>query len=182
MPENETLTSDPRTASRWRSLRERLDRGDLPIDLFPEIQREFHNCLRAVYRQWRARGVDPVRLFAAAVADREALLRLVQEARRHDYAQLLRDVAASERDADLGRVVRCWLDLAWDYARTQLQVDRHGGGRHGDFSERAGQMLDHLARGLVENPSRIPRRPSRAKPPVLDELLGLDLLQEVSAR
>jgi hypothetical protein len=182
MPENETPISDPRTASRWRPLRERLDRGDLPIDLFPEIQREFYNCLRAVYRQWRACGVDPARLFAATVADREALHRLVHEARRHDYAQLLRDVVASERNADLGRVIRCWLDLAWDYARTQLQVDRHGEGRHGDFSGRVGRMLDHLACGLVEDPSRIPRRPSRAKPPILDELLGLDLLQEVSAR
>lgn len=175
MPEHELLNPDLQTASRWRSLKERLDQGDVLLDLFPEIEKEFYRCLRAVFKQWRDCGADPAQLFAAAVNDRVALARLVQQARRHDYARLLLDVAATERDADLGRVVRSWLDLAWDSARTQLQVDRHGEGRRGAFPERTSRMLDRLSSRITADPSRIPRCPAGSKPLDVDGFLAIPL-------
>lgn len=175
MPENETLIPDAKTASRWRPLRERLDRGEELIDLFPEIEREFYGCVQAIFRQWRGYGVDPAEFFAAATNDREALHSLVQKVRHHDYARLLVDVVAAERGADLDRVIRCWIDAAWESARAQTQVDRHEASRRGDFAGRVDRMLGRLSRQIAKDPSQSPRRPPRDKPLDIDDILGLDL-------
>jgi hypothetical protein len=147
------------------------------IDLFPEIEREFYGCVQAVLKQWRSCGVAPAELFAAAVNDHEALPRLVQKVRHHEYARLLIDVVAAERGADLDRVIRCWISAAWESARAQIQVDRHEASRQDDFEGRVERMLDRLTRQVAEDPSQSPRRPPRDKPLDLDDLLDLDLLR-----
>jgi hypothetical protein len=78
MPENETLNPDKRTASRWRPLKDRLDHGESPNDIFPDLENEFDASLQKVWKQWRGRGVDPAALFDAAVNNPEVLHDLVR--------------------------------------------------------------------------------------------------------
>ena len=176
MPENETLNPDSRSANRWRPLRNRLDQGQLPSDLFPDIEDGLYASLRRVYKQWRDRGVDPAALFNAAVNDHAALHDLVRRSEFDSYVQLLEDVVASEPGSNLEELRRGWLDAVWNQVRDQLQLDRHEASRSASFADPVNQMLDRLHRLLTRNPSRIPSRPHRNKPMDIDNILSRALL------
>lgn len=51
MPENETLHPDTKNASRWCPLKERLERGEAPDSIFPDLQKQFYLALVNVYKQ-----------------------------------------------------------------------------------------------------------------------------------
>ena len=80
----------------FRSLQTRF----LPTRLGEEpIQDQFYAHLQSVWRQWKARGVDPAKLFNAALNDPKAFQELLKQTGFDRNAQLLRDVAAGPQDA-----------------------------------------------------------------------------------
>lgn len=177
MPENETLVYDTRSASRWRPVAERIDGGQAPADLFPEIEKQFYTSLQKVWRQWRERGVDAAQLFDAALNDPNTLRDLIKKLSFDRNAQLVRDVAADGQDADLEHLIGDFLNAAWGDVETQLGLDRHYETQSLEFIGQIQRMLSRIVRCLSNNPSRIPNRPSRNEPPPdLDTQLGESLL------
>jgi hypothetical protein len=172
MPENETLSPDARTASRWQPLRDRVAGGESPDQIFPDLQEQFYRSLRRVFKQWKARGVDPKQLLEAAVTGPAALNDLVARARNDEFARLLQDAIAGEKNPNLEVVVRSFLDSVWEQVRGQLQVDCREDGVSDTFLSRVGQMLERLVMGLLKDPSRVPRRPpNKESPPDIDDIL-----------
>jgi hypothetical protein len=177
MPENETLVYDTRSASRWNPVRERMDGGQAPADLFPEIQHQFYAALQKVWRQWRERGVDAAQLFDAALIDRSALRGLIKKLSFDRNAQLVRDIAAGRQDADMEYLIGDFVNAAWEDVETRLGLDRRYESQSLEFTGQVQRMLSRIARCLINNPSRIPNRPSRNEPPPdLDTQLGESLL------
>ena len=177
MPENETLVGDTGGASRWRPVSERMDGGQAPADLFPEIQNQFYTSLQKVWRQWREGGIDPAQLFDAALNDPQALRDLIKKLSFDRNAQLVRDVAAGSQDADMEQLIGDFLNAAWGDVETQLGLDRRYEAQSLEFIGQVQRMLSRITRCLINNPSRIPNRPSRNEPPPdLDTQLGESLL------
>jgi hypothetical protein len=177
MPENETLFPDARTASRWQPLWERIERGESPHEIFPEIRKQFYLALRSAFRRWVKRCVKPSQLFEAAQNGNLPVLHDLVNQAGNDYARLLRDAISGETKPDLEAVIGFFLNSAWDNARDQLQIDRCEDGVRDAFLKLADQMLEQLTRGLLKNPSRIPRLPpNRKPPPKIDDMLGESLL------
>ena len=177
MPENETLLYDARSASRWRPFGERIDNGEAPSDLFPDIQDNFYSVFQKVWRQWKAARLDPRQLFDAALNDPMTLRDLIRQSSNDRNAQLLRDVAADLQDADMECLIRGFLNAAWEDVEGQLQINRREEGRSSKFDGQIEQMLNRIVTGLLNNLSRFPNRPSRNEPPPdLDTLLGEPLV------
>jgi hypothetical protein len=169
--ENETLTVDGRTASRWRPLRERLASGEPPTDCFPEVEREFYRALKKACRQWVSRGVSLEGLLTAAAGSPEELEALVRRTRNQDHARHLLDVVRSQTFLSLEPLVSAWLSAVWDSVRDLLQLDLNGRGPGALFEGRIKAMLNRLARLIARTPSRIPKLPPRPKDPP-DDLDG----------
>lgn len=177
MPENETLLYDARSANRWRPVGERLDNGQAPTDLFPEIQNHFYTAMQKAWRQWRDRGVDPCKLFNAALTDPKLLRELIKKLAFDKNAQLLRDVAADVKDADMEQIIDAFVNAAWGDVENQLGLDRRYEALSQEFVGQVHRMLSRIVRSLTNNPSRFPNRPSRKNaPPDLDAQLGESLL------
>lgn len=177
MPENETLVHDTRSASRWRPIRERMDRGQTPTELFPEIQDQFYAYGQKVWKQWKERGVDAAQLFDAARNDPQALRNLIKQASFDRNAQLLGDVAADIQDADMERLIRRFVDAVWEEVECLLQLNRREEAQSLEFIRQSQRMLNRIVSSLLNNPSRFPNRPSRNEPlPDLDTQLGESLL------
>ena len=177
MPENETLLYDARSASRWRPVGERMDGGQAPVELFPIIQDNFYTSCQKVWKQWKALGIDPGQLFAAALNDPKAMRDLIKQASNDRNAQLLRDVAAELQDADMEGLICGFLNAAWDDVEGQLQINRRENARSMEFICQVQRMLNRIVSGLTSNPSRFPNRPSLNEPPLdLDTQLGESLL------
>lgn len=177
MPENETLVYDPRSASRWRPVGERIDGGQAPVDLFPDIQSQFYRSLQKVWRQWRERGVDAKQLFDAALNEPKALQDLIKKLSYDPNARLLQDVATGSQEENMEQLIRDFLNAAWGDVETQLGLDRHYEAQSLEFMGQVQRMLSRIARCLSNDPSRIPNRPSRNEPPPdLDTQLGESLL------
>jgi hypothetical protein len=177
MPENETLFPDVRTASRWQPLRDRIANGESPDQIFLDIQKQLYLALRSAFARWMKRGIDPKKLFEAALDDdRSVLCDLVNRVWNDEYARLLQDATSGEESLNLEAVLRLFLNSVWDCVRDHLQIDCREGGVPDAFPKRVDQMLDRLIRGLLENPSRVPRRPRQNKPPPdIDDTLGESL-------
>jgi hypothetical protein len=177
MPENETLICDSRNASRWRPIAERLECGQPPSELFAEIQDQFYSALRKVWKQWRARGVDAGQLFDAALTDEQLLNDLIKQTWNDPNARLLREVAGELQDANMERLIRGFVDAAWENVEIQLQLDQREEARSLEFIRHVQRMLSRIVGDLLSNPSRFPNRPSRNEPPPdLDTRLREDLL------
>jgi hypothetical protein len=176
MPENETLTPNTPNASRWQPLRDRLAGGESPDAIFPDLQDQFYRALKHVFEQWKDRGVDPQQLFEAAL-NKPAMLRdLVSRMRNDEFAKLLQDGIAGESNQNLEGVIRSFLYGVWEDVRGLLQLDCREDGVPVTFFNSVDQMLERLIRSLLKDPSRIPRRPSKNKPPLdIDDLLGESL-------
>lgn len=172
MPENEVLFPDARCANRWHPLRERFGRESAD-EIFPDFQEQFYLALRRIFARWKARGIDPKQLFEAALHGSVQLRDLVNRIRNDQYARLLQDSIAGEQNPNLEVVLRSFLRSVWDNVRDQLQIDCLEGGVPDTFLSRVDQMLERLTRGLLKDPSRIPRRPPKNKPPPdIDDTLG----------
>lgn len=178
MPENETLMGDRRSASRWRLVRERLDQGATPLELFPEIEKLFYRSLQKVWECWRTRDVDPARLFNAALDDPSALRVLIKQLSFDPNARLLRDVSIASQCAGIEQLICKYLSAAWGGVETQIGLHCHGESQSVEFTQKVQRMLNRIAQRLIENPSRIPNRPQRdERPPDLDTQLSESLLQ-----
>jgi hypothetical protein len=179
MPENETLFPDARTASRWQPLRERIERGESPEQIFLDYQDQFYRMLKSVFKQWKDQGVEPEQLFEAALdGDPTVLTDFVNRTGNNEFARLLQDAISGKTDLDRAAVIRLFLNSACDYARDYVRVDCHEDGVTDAFLKGVNKMLDRLICGLRKNPSRVPNRPPQNKPPrdindALDELLPL---------
>lgn len=177
MPENETLTDDPRKARRFRPLADRLERGESPPEVFVDIQKNFYKMIGNISKQWKKCGVQPEQLFEAAVRDREKFGQLLRQTRNDSTARVLKDAAAGESSANRQTVIRNFIDLAWERVRAQLRVDCLPVDKREDILQRARPMLDRLAADLERDPSRMPRCPRRVGPsPNIDDILGESLL------
>jgi len=178
MPENESLIYDAKTASRWQPLSDRMDGGQMPNDMFGDIQDSFYLLCGKVWRRWKRFGVDPSQLFDAALNDpKNALPDLIKRVSYDGSAQLLRDVAAELPEADMEELMRRFFNAAWEDAEGQLQLNRRDEARSPEFIEQVNEMLNRIVTSLLNNPSRFPNRPSRNEPPPdLDLMLGQNLL------
>ncbi len=177
MPENETLIYDARSATRWRPVAERMDGGQSPVELFPEIQDQFYTALQKVWKQWKERGVDPDELFQAALTNPEALRDFIKRMSFDLNARLLRDVAAGIEDSNMEVLIREFLQAAWDVVDGQLLLGIRDEDQSLEFNAQISRMLNRITKRLVDNPSRFPNRPSRNEsPPDLDTQLGQSLL------
>ncbi len=177
MPENETLLHDPRSASRWSPISARMDSGRSPTDLFPAIEHNFYASLQKAWKQWRKRGIDPGRLFNAAVNDPKTLQSLIKQSSHDRNAQLLRDVAAELREPDMKGLIRGFLNAAWEEVESRLQINRRDNARPLEFISEVHRMLKHITRSLLKDQSRFPKRPpGNEPPPDLDTQLGESLL------
>jgi len=112
MPGNESLIYDAKTASRWQPLSERMDGGQMPDDMFGDIQDSFYLLCGKVWRRWKRFGVDPSQLFDAALNDpKNALPDLIKRVSYDGSAQLLRDVAAELPEADMEELYEALVSL-----------------------------------------------------------------------
>lgn len=179
MAENETLTIDGATASRWRPVRQRLWAGTPASDCFADIEREFYRGLRSACSIWVRRGVTLEGLLTAALdrsADLEALFILTGH---QPYAGVLLEVARSQPFLSLEGLVLAWLGAVWDSIRDQLCLDLAAGSPTAAFAASLRAMLCRLARLIAANPNRVPPRPPRRPSDErddLDDLLNRDLL------
>jgi hypothetical protein len=177
MPENETPSSDGRSANRLRPICERMNRGESPVTQFPNIQDELYTRLQRAWRQWKACSVDPCELFAAATGNQERFDTLIRRTNNNAFAQLLRDVARSLDAPTISELVRAFLSAVWDIARDEMQIDCRDDGQSPEFVEQVDAMLERMARLLLGNLSNFPPRPRRTGPPKdLDSQLGDNLL------
>ena len=179
MAENETLTVDGRTASRWTPLRERISSGQSPSDCFADVEREFYLGLRRACRLMAKRGVPLELLLTTAYESPADLEELVRHTRYQDHASLLLDVVRSQAFLSLEQLVAAWLSAVWDSIRDLLQLDLNGHAHDSSFDAKIRAMLERLARLIARKPSRIPNRPRRSgdKPPEdLDDTLGRSIL------
>src|SRR5207248_3543659 len=115
--ENETLTVDGRTASRWEPLRERISSGQSPSDCFADVEREFYFGLRRACRLMARRGVTLECLLTTALENPDALEALVRQTRCQDHASLLLDVVRCQVFLSLEQLVAAWLSAVWDSIR-----------------------------------------------------------------
>lgn len=177
MPENETLTRDSKTASRWQPICYRLDAGLSPAQVFPDIQDQFYACLGRVLRHWRESGVDLGQLIVAALNDPVSMAQLIRQTRFDDYARVLRDVALGLEVATTEGLIRAFLNAVWESVRDYLQLDFREDAQSFEFTDLVNGMLDRMANSLLLDPSRSPRRPPSKEPrPDLDTQLGENLL------
>jgi hypothetical protein len=176
MPENETLLYDARSASRWRPISEKLDNGLSTNDAFPTIQDNFYGQLLSVWSRWRHRDVDAADLFKAALEDPNRLRDLIRQTNFDPNAQMLRDVARSLENPEMERLIRAFLDAAWESAQAQLRLDCREDSPSPEFMDQIQGMLDRIRRCLLKNLSRFPSRIRREPPPDMGTRLGEKLL------
>lgn len=179
MAENETLTIDGTTASRWRPVRQRLAAGTPASACFSEVERQFYRGLRSACDLWIRRGVTLERLLTAALAQSADLEALVRQTRHQPYACVLLDVARAEQFCSLEGLVFAWLEAIWDSIRDQLCLDLAAGSPTASFQASVRAMLCRLARLIAANPTRVPSRPRRRPTDDgddLDDLLNRPLL------
>lgn len=179
MAENETLTVDSRTASRWEPLRERISSGHSPSGCFADVEREFYTGLRRACHVMAKRGVTLECLLTTALENPDALEALVRQTCNQDHASHLLDVIRCQAFLSLEQLVAAWLSAVWDSIRDLLQLDLNGHAHDSSFDARIRAMVDRLARLIARNPSRIPNRPRRSddRPPDdLDDTLGRSIL------
>ncbi len=179
MAENETLTVDGRTASRWRPLREQISSGRSPSECFSEVERQFYLALRSASGLWVKRGVSQELLLVTAFERPQDLEALVRQVCYQDHASLLLDVVRSQALISLEQLVAAWLGAVWDTVRDLLQLDLCGHTADAGFDARVRAMLQRLARLTARNPARIPNRPRRSidqPPDDLDDTLGRSIL------
>jgi hypothetical protein len=177
--ENETLSVDGRTASRWEPVRRRIASGESPSGCFADIEEQFYLGLRRARRVMADRGVPLQCLLTTAINSPGDLENLVRQTRCQDYATLLLDVVRCQRFLSLEPLVAAWLSAVWESIRDLLQLDLSGHAPDDAFDARVGAMLNRLARLIARNPSRIPRRPPRPndQPPAnLDDALERSML------
>jgi hypothetical protein len=177
--ENETLTIDDRTASRWEPLRERISSGHSPSSCFADIEREFYQGLRRACRFMRRRGVTLECLLTTAFQNPDALEDLVRQTRCQEYAGLLLNVVRCQVFLSLEQLVAAWLSAVWDSIRDLLWLDLSGHAHDSSFDARIWTMLQRLARLIACDPSRIPKRPRRRDeqpPDDLDDTLRRSIL------
>jgi hypothetical protein len=177
--ENETLTVDRRTASRWEPLRQRIASGHSPSDCFADLEREFYLGLRRACRLMAKRGVTLECLLTTAFANSDALEALVQKTRYQDHANLLLIIVRCQAFLSLEQLVKAWLSAVWDSIHDLLQLDLSSHAHDSSFDDRIREMLDRLARLIARNPSRIPNRPRRSgdqPPDDLDDTLRRSIL------
>lgn len=87
----------------------------------------------------------------------------MNRARNDDFARLLQDCVAGQIYSSLDEVIRTFLFAFWELVRSQLQIDCREDGVPDTFTRSVEQMLERLVRGLLKNPSRIPKRPRQKK-------------------
>lgn len=178
--ENETLTVDGRTASRWEPTRQRISSGDSLSDCFLDVQQEFYLGLRRAHRLMAKRGVPLETLLTTAYERPEDLEALVRLTCCQDYARLLLDVVrGGQVFLSLEQLVAAWLSAVWDVIRDLLQLDLNGHADDAGFNARIQSMLNRLARLIARNPARIPnlpRRPDGQPPDDLDDTLKRSIL------
>jgi hypothetical protein len=154
-----------------------MDGGQAPTELFPIIQDNFYIFCQKVWRQWKAREIDPRQLFAAALNDPKALRGFIRQASNDQNARLLSDVAAELQHPDMEGLICGFLGAVWDGVEGQLQMNRREDARSPEFDLHVQRMLNRIVSALLKNPSRFPKRPSRTEPPPdLDTLLRESLL------
>lgn len=170
MAENETLTIDGATASRWRPVRQRLSAGTPASDCFPDIERQFYRSLRSACRKWDRRGVTLEGLLTAALDRSADLEALVRQTGHQDHARVLLEVARSQPFLSLEGLVFAWLEAIWDSIRDQLCFDLAAGTPTAAFNACVRAMLCRLARLIAANPTRVPSRPRRSPTDEGDDL------------
>lgn len=179
MAENETITIDGRTASRWRPVRDRISSGESLSDCFADIQDQFYQGLRRACRLMAKRGVPLDCLLTTALERPEDLETLVRQTRNEDYACLLLEVVRNQSFLSLEHLTPAWLSAVLDSVRDSLQLDLNGHSMDTAFNGKIDAMLDRMARLIAQNPSRIPPRPRTAAGRPSDDLgttLGKSLL------
>lgn len=179
MAENETLTIDSRSASRWTPLREQIVSGHSPSNCFADIEREFYRGLRRACELMSRRGVSLERLLTTAFESPSSLEELVGQIGFQIYAGLLLDVVRCQAFLSLEQLVAAWLWAVWDRIRDMIQLDLGGHADDNAFDAKIRGMVERLARLLAQHPSRIPKRPSRSDdqpPDNLDDTLGRSIL------
>ena len=179
MAENETLSVNGSTASRWRSVQQRLSSGTPASDCFPEIEQQFYRGLRGARRMWGDRDVTLEGLLTVALERPADLEALVRQTRNHDHARVLLDVVRSRQFLSLDQLVFAWLAAVWDSIRDQLRFDLAAGPPTAAFEVGVRAMLGRLARLITANPTRIPNLPRRRPTDDgddLDDLLNRPLL------
>lgn len=177
MPENETLTHDAGTASRWRPIAHRLDGGATPSELFAEIQTEFYRLFQRLWKQWKRRGVDPAQLFDAALNSGTDFRDILRRLANDSYARFLYEVARDTESADRERLIQEYVEEVWKNAEGELQLNRRDESRSLEFTAHVQRMLSRIIGSLIADPSRIPSQPPRSEPPSdLDTELNRSLL------
>lgn len=180
MAENEILTLDGPTASRWSHIRQLLSSGTPARDCFRDIRQQFYLALRSARRQWAREGVTLEGLLTTALERPCDLEALVRQTRNQDFARVLLEVARSQAFLSLEQLVLAWLTTVWDSIRDQLLLDLAAGPPPTAFEADVRAMLGRLARQIANNPTRIPPLPPRRrgtdKGDDLDDLLNRPLL------
>ena len=178
MPENETLRYNARNANGWRQIGERMDAGQSPTELFQLIRDEFYRTCQRVWRRWNELGIDPAQLFKAALTNPNALNGLIKQISNDSNARLLRDVAAELRDPNMERLIRSFLEAAWEEVEgPHLNLDGREEPKPLELVRQINLMFGRIVRALAKNQSRFPSRPPRREaPPDLDSRLGESLL------
>jgi hypothetical protein len=178
LAENETLTVDGRTASRWRPLREQIASGESPSGCFAEIERQFYLSLRSACRQMAKQGVTLECLLTTALDNPDELEPLIRQTRNQEHACLLLQVVRCQRFLSLEQLVFAWVLAVWDSIHDLLQLNLNGHALDASFEDKVRGMLNRLARLIARNPTRIPKLPPRPKNPPnnLDGTLGQSIL------
>lgn len=161
MAENETLTIDGRTASRWRPVQQLLSTGTPASDCYTEIERQFYLGLRSARRLWVERGVTLECLLTTALNRPAELEALVRRTQNQDHARVLLEVVRAGQFASLEQLVLAWLAAIWDSIRDQIRLDLAAGPPTAAFHASMRAMLSRLARLIDANPTRIPNLPRR---------------------
>lgn len=154
-----------------------MDDGLTVFEAFPEIQNQLYLSLQRVWRDWRAKGIEPADLFDSAFVNPRRLAELIEQSGFNHYAQLLRNVAAGRRNCTREKIVREYVNAIWEGVCDQLRLDCREGIHDLEFVRCVDGMLGRIVRNLLRNPSQAPRRPKGTNPlPDLDTQLGESLL------
>ena len=176
MPENETLSLDPRMGSRWIPMQQRIAKGESFEVFFRDFQEQFRLALKCVFKQWEVRGVNRKKMFEAALSDPSHFINLVKQTGHEEYARLLKDVSSNRVSSSSHKLTRSFLNAVFDRIRDIIQIDRYEDFEKNIFLNRADRWLDSLTSSLIEKSFRVPRRSSRDASLGLEDLLNKSLL------
>jgi hypothetical protein len=180
LAENETLTVDRSTASRWSGVRQRIASGEPLRECLGDIEKQFYRSLRSEGKIWENRGVSLKHMLETALERPNELEALVWQVGNTDHARILLDIARHQGFLSLEPLLSAWLTRAWESIRTQLQLDIAYPIPDPDFEDGMSAMLDRLARLMAGNPSRVPSLPRRSEqqPGGLEKVLNRSLLHQ----